>query len=386
MQKIKKLLFSTKSIPSFYTDTTSYLIENGNAVWSDRNYIKFSQEGYLKNVIVHRAVTLIANACSSIKIVLKENSKVANNHQLNPILAEPCPSTSFSQFIENVVSYKLISGNAFLLANKDSNGLIKEIYTLRPDRVKVIEGQKGLPQGYKYSVNEKENYFAFNPISFTCDILHIKSFNPLSNWYGVSPIEAAAFAVDQHNQASNWNQSLLQNSARPSGALIFKNDTSLTEKQYTRLQEEIKRKYQSVQNTGRPMILEGGVDWKEMSLSPKDMDFIESKNLSAREIALAFGVPPQMLGIAGDNTYANLQEARLSLWEQTVIPLMENVVSSLNNWLKKFAGNENIEISFDKDGIDAMAEKRYKLWERLENSTFLTVSEKRKILGFEEGF
>ena len=60
------------------------------------------------------------------------------------------------------------------------------------------------------------------------------------------------------------------------------------------------------------VLLEGGLDWREMSINPKDMDFIESKNSAAREIALAFGVPPQLLGINGDSTYSNMQEANTS--------------------------------------------------------------------------
>ena len=78
------------------------------------------------------------------------------------------------------------------------------------------------------------------------------------------------------------------------------------------------------------MVLEGGLDWKAMALSPKDMDFVELKNAAAREIALAFGVPPMLLGIPGDNTYANLAEANRALWRQTVIPLVRRVADDLS--------------------------------------------------------
>ncbi len=110
-------------------------------------------------------------------------------------------------------------------------------------------------------------------------------------------------------------------------------------------------------NAGKPMILEGGLDWKEISLSPKDMDFIEGKNSAARDIALAFGVPPQLLGIPGDNTYSNLVEARTALWEQTIIPLAENTIDHISKWLAKLCG-ENYTLKLDKDNIPAIASKR----------------------------
>ena len=88
-------------------------------------------------------------------------------------------------------------------------------------------------------------------------------------------------------------------------------------------------------NAGRPMVLEGGLDWKAIAMSPKDMDFIELlKNVAAREIALAFGVPPMLLGIPGDNTYANYAEANRSLWRQTVVPLVNRVAAALEHWLQ----------------------------------------------------
>ena len=87
------------------------------------------------------------------------------------------------------------------------------------------------------------------------------------------------------------------------------------------LREEIERLYQGSHNAGRPMVLSGGLDWKPMSLTPADMDFVEQRNVAAREIALAFGVPPMLLGIPGDNTYANFQEANRVFWRQTILPL-----------------------------------------------------------------
>ena len=161
-------------------------------------------------------------------------------------------------------------------------------------------------------------------------VLHLKLFNPLNDHYGMSPLEAAQRPIDTHNAAAAWNKAMLDNAARPSGALVYAaGDGQLTAEQFERLKAELERSYQGAANAGRPMVLEGGLDWKEMGFSPKDMEFIEAKNGAAREIALAFGVPPMLLGIPGDNTFANYAEANRSFWRQTVLPLASRVAEAM---------------------------------------------------------
>ena len=134
-------------------------------------------------------------------------------------------------------------------------------------------------------------------------------------------------------------------------------------------------------NAGRPLLLEGGLDWKAMSLTPKDMDFLDAKNSAAREIALAFGVPPMLLGIPGDNTYANFQEANRVFWRQTVLPLASRVGGAIAHWLSPQFG-EGLRIVVDSDRIDALASDRAALWDRIANAPFLTLNEKREATGY----
>ena len=197
-------------------------------------------------------------------------------------------------------------------------------------------------------------------------------------------MEAAAYSIDQHNQCGAWNQALLQNGARPSGALMVKaaegQSGTLSETQYSRLKSQLDDQFSGAANAGRPLLLEGGLEWKEMSLSPKDMDFVGIKHASARDIALAFGVAPQLLGIPGDNTYANLKEARVAMWEQTILPLLTSVTDALNNWLVPMFDTA-LELSLDQEAIPVLAAKRDAYWERISKADFLTAEEKRKLLG-----
>jgi HK97 family phage portal protein len=214
-------------------------------------------------------------------------------------------------------------------------------------------------------------------------ILHLALFNPLDDYYGLSPLEAAAVAVDTHNAAARWNKALLDNAARPSGALVYDGPDGMVlgDAQFERLKRELDAQFQGASNAGRPMVLEGGLDWKAMSLTPQDMDFLEAKHSAAREIALAFGVPPMLLAIPGDNTYSNYQEANRVFWRQTVLPLAARVSGALTQWLAPAFGAE-LRLAVDSDKIDALAGDRALLWERVSKAPFLTLNEKRTAAGY----
>ena len=368
----------------------SYMVMPGQAVWTGRDYFQFAQEAYIKNVIAHRAIDMVATAAASVCLELyainsKGERREIKKHPLLDIIKKPSPLHAKGDFFQSLYHYYLISGNVFVQAVGVNGEAPKELHLLRPDRMMVIAGKNALPEAYRYTVWNNVTDFPVNKITGKSQILHLRSFHPLSDWYGLSAVEAAAYSIDQHNQSGAWNQALLQNGARPSGALVVNpaaiGGGVLSAEQYTRVKQQIDEQFTGSVNAGRPLLLEGGLEWKEMSMSPKDMDFVEAKNSSARDIALAFGVPPQMLGIPGDNTYANLQEARLAMWEQTILPLVQRTLDSFNGWLApQFGGN--LEIVADTDEIPVLATRNQAIWDRVEKASFLTDNEKRAAVGY----
>lgn len=367
----------------------SYYQPLGKAVWSDRNYEMFAREGYIKNVVGYKCVSMLARSASSVKLMVydKKTNKKIENHPLELLLNNPNPTQNGYEFFESLYSYKLLSGNTYIqaiLLDKNIFKNPKELFILRPDRMTIIiDNNSSIPYAYKYKVNSNEKVFYVDKISGNAEILHIKNFNPINDWYGLSPIEAASYSIDQHNEASKWNQSMLQNGARPSGALIVKGNGDdsafLTDEQFTRLKKQLNEEFAGTENAGKPLLLEGGLEWMEMSLSPSEMNFLEMKNSCARDIALAFGVPSQLLGIPGDNTYSNLTEARLSMWEETIIPMIDNVVDALNKWLVPMF-DDNIGLYYDKDKITALYSRQENYWNKIANANFLNDDEKKKLL------
>lgn len=337
---------------------------------------------YFQNVIVYRCVNLIANSASHVPWYIKKKKQLTYerllHHPILDLLQRPNYSVSGADFFSELIINKLLTGNAFILATGIKDMLPKELYLLNINDVEVQE-QAGQVIGYRYPSNSN-NFYRISNTHDKCPILHMKNYNPLSKKHGMSCLDAASMPITLYNQVVQWNYALLKNGARPSGALILKDSNSyLSEEQFERLRDQLLQKYTSSSNSGAPLLLEGGLDWKEMSINPKDMDFMESKNSAAREIALAFGVPPQLLGINGDNTYSNMQEARLALWEETLIPLLDRIADSLTMWFSKLF-KENIIIDFDRDCISALTEKRENLWSKISTANFMTINEKRRII------
>jgi HK97 family phage portal protein len=355
---------------------------SGRAVWTPRDYGALAREGFQKNAVVHRAVRLVAEAAASLPLVLKGEGRELSAHPLMSLLARPNPREGGQRFLESLYGHLMVSGNAYVEA-ATVEGSPRELHALRPDRMRVAPGPDGWPAAYEYTVGSQTIRFAVSTGEAVPPILHLTLFHPADDHYGLSPMEAAATALDIHNAAGAWNKALLDNAARPSGALVV-GGAALTEAQFDRLKGELEANYQGAGNAGRPLLLEGGLDWRPLSLSPKDMDFVEAKAAAAREIALAFGVPPLLLGLPGDSTHANYAEANRAFYRQTVIPLAKRTAEALAHWLAPAYG-EALQLEPDLDAIEALADERESLWRRVSAAGFLSEDEKREAVGYGRG-
>ena len=359
---------------------TAYLL--GQPVWTEANFENLAKEGFNKNVWVYRCVMEIAKAGSNIPFILyrrdsKGDLQEVKQHQLLDLLWRPNPFMSKQEFMENIIAFTQLAGNSYFYHNGPKNQPPRELWVMRSDRVKIIPDKDNFIKGYQYEVNGNKAIFDSHEVS------HIRLFNALDDFYGLSPIQVGARAIDADNFANSWNASLLQNNARPSGAMVT--EGTLGDAEYKRLKKAIEEKYSGHKNAGKPMLLEGGLDWKEMSLSPQEMDFVNSKSMTRLEICSAFGVPPEIVGDHEHATYSNYQEARKGFYQDTVIPVMTKIIDVLNNDLVPKFG-ENLFLDIDKDKIDALQEDRDKVFNRTINAVragILEVNEAREAMGYE---
>ncbi|NUB42969.1 phage portal protein [Fertoebacter nigrum] len=356
----------------------------GRVAWSPRDVVSLTRAGFQGNPIGFRAVTLIAEAAAALPLVLQDHERRYDQHPVLALVARPNAVQGRADLFQALYAQLLLSGNAYLEAVPGSvvgGGRVPgELHVLRSDRMALVPGADGWPVAYDYAVGGRKHRFDMTGGTPIC---HIKSFHPQDDHYGFSPMQAAAVAVDVHVAASRWSKALLDNAARPSGAIVYKGpdgQANLSPEQYDRLVGEIEANHQGARNAGRPMLLEGGLDWKPMGFSPSDMEFQKTKEAAAREIAIAFGVPPMLMGIPGDATYANYQEANRAFYRLTVLPLVARVTAAVSHWLAGFTG-EAVELRPDPDQVPALAVERDQQWARVGAADFLTVAEKRAALG-----
>ena len=331
------------------------------------------RQGYLANPIAQRAVRIVAESVGRAPLSVSDET-----------FASLINATSAGQpLIETLAAQLLLHGNGYVQILKDGAGRPIELFALRPERVNVVAGEDGWPSGYEYRVGAGKLTIGLEDENGWPEIIHIKALHPADDHYGAGALSAADQAIAVHNAASQWNRALLENAARPSGALVYDSPdgAGLTTDQFERLKAELATAFAGQDNAGRPMLLDGGLKWQSMALSPADMDFAELKSSAARDIALAFGVPPMLLGLPGDNTYANYREANRALWRLTLLPLADKLLSALQEGLEPWFPDAKFAV--DLDHVPAPSEDRERLWKQLSEADFLTDAEKRAMLGLE---
>lgn len=372
-----------RAVPEQKASATGRVVafgSSGRVVWSPRDGQSLVKNGFLGNPVGFRSVKLIAEAAAALPLVLQDAERRYDTHPVLELMRRPNPVQGRADLFEALYAQLLLTGNGYVEAVPGAGRLPGELHVLRSDRMSLVPGPDGWPVAYDYNVGGRKHRFDMTgPLAPIC---HIRSFHPTDDHYGLSPLQAAAVAVDVHGAASGWSKALLDNAARPSGAITYRgaDGGGLSQDQYDRLVAELEANHQGARNAGRPMLLEGGLDWKPMGFSPSDMEFHETKLSAAREIAIAFGVPPMLIGIQGDATYANYQEANRAFYRLTVLPLVAKVTAALSHWLQGFGG-EAVELKPDLDQVPALAAERDQQWARVGAADFLTTAEKRALLG-----
>ncbi|SIN59634.1 phage portal protein, HK97 family [Parasphingorhabdus marina DSM 22363] len=359
----------------------SYIGTYGGAFFSGTapfSYEASVREAYVENAVAQRAVRIVSEAVADAPLMPLQDKAAALIGQ----------SVAGQPLLETITAHLLLHGNAYVqiagVAEEVGRNNPPELYALRPDRITVEPDATGWPAAYVYRAGEHETRYPANDAAGPVQIVHIKAFHPTDDHYGLGCLGAAAGAVAVHNRASDWNRALLDNAARPSGALVHDpgpDGAHLSGEQVDRLRAEMEASFSGRDNAGRPLLLEGGLSWQALSMTPAEMDFVALKAAAAREIALAFGVPPMLLGLPGDNSYANYREANRALWRLTILPLAGKILEGLSRGLKPWW--PDLDLRVDRDQIPALSEDRERMWNQISAADFLTGEEKRKLLGID---
>lgn len=353
------------------------------ASWTSRSYAKQAEEFYIRNVIVSACIKSIADNIASIPVFLtNDQNAVIENHQLLDLLKTPNPNCDYAEFVTSFISYYLLSGDAFIIKSPIESRNTLELWNVRPDFICPKINTDGTVAGFEYRSGEMQKYFPADMAAGFSPVGWMKNFNPIDPYKGCPQVQHAAMAADVHNEIGRWNKATMENDARPAGALTV--ETTLSDSDFAKIKKEMDETWSGIKNAKRPFLLDNGLKWQQLSLDPASLDFLNNKQDVAREICQAFGYPPFLLGLKGDNTFANYAEARVALYEETIIPLATKMCSFFTRWLlPQFQTRSDLRLSFDVDKIPALQTKRYAAFERLDRLNMLTINEKRELLNYE---
>mgnify|MGYP000240452412 FL=1 len=356
------------------------IMQRNSATWSAREFVAFATEGYRDNPTVRACIMAKQKAAIECPIILvNEKGEAVENHQILSLLNKPNPMQSWEKFLTQMIGSHDIAGEGDVL--KIGIGQSVELWPLRPDWLEITTFSMGLPVSCSYTPSDTYEESTVKQYQFS-ELMIWAEYNPLFRWRGLSPLYSAAYSIDTLNEYAKSNKAMLENGMTPSGVLWT--DSEVSDTSFNRLQEQFNGKYAGAKNSGKPMILDGGLKWQGMSFTPREMEFVSGKRLSQLDVCQVLRVPPQIIGIEGSQTYKNYEEARAAFYEDEVIPMVNGLLSELLNFLRKdFKIPPTYKLIVDTDGITALEPRRAERNKVIDGLTSLKVDEKRAAMGYQ---
>jgi HK97 family phage portal protein len=332
----------------------------GQPIWKSWSTDRAIKDGLKVSVWVYRCINILARTAASVPWYVEERKgeddwERVKGHPIEILLRKPNQFMSGQDLFERSTQHLNLGGNS-LWKYEMMGGVPVEIWALNPDRITPIPSKQNYIEFYEYKVTTGSA-----PIKIPADeILHFMFTDPANQFWGLAPLQSAAKAVDTDVEAVNWNKLSLQNRAIPDGVFSFEHP--LTRDQFLEARSQVAEQHEG---KGRnPWVLGAGAKWEQMSLSQADLDFLEGRKFGMYEIHAVFGVDPLVTGAPDFAGRANKKEARLSLWEDTVIPYLDDLKSALNLDLVKFWDADSIRpgveprlrIIYDLSNVSALKE------------------------------
>lgn len=341
---------------------------------SDMSFLSAAQQGYHSMVWVRACIDLLGKSVGSVQWRVEDaaNGEEIVNHPVTQVLKQPNRFQTGGDFFRNLIGFLSLSGNAYtekvVVSDRMNQGKfgplkVKELWQIRPDWIAPVPDIRQFVREYRFN---SVAIAAGTPVALPVEqVIHLKYFDPLNPYLGLSPIASAARSVQSDTSAQAWNQAVLSNYAAPSGVLM--SPQSLTSPERAELTEEIATEWTGG-NRYRPMVLWGGFTWEQISLSHTDMEFAQQRLHSREEICAVFGVPAVLVGAIADPSHSNHGHARLAFWEDTIIPLLEWLKVWLNCELVQPIYGDAVTLQYSVNHIPAF---RKALSERLEQAKAL---------------
>lgn len=364
-----------KSIITSPITTAVLLGMNNYQAWAIDDYPKYASEGYIGNHVVFSCIDKITKCAADVELLtynVAGKDKVEVINEVTALFKKPNPNKTWSSFLIDVLSYLLIGGNCYIYVLKiGSSPKPRELWCLRPDCVTRNDDGSITYQSEKGDIRYEAE-----------QIVHIQTFNPTSDKFGVSRVQISGLSIDQNTGGKKWNANLVLQGGRPPGALYTETEADIPTQE--RIIERYTERTAGPSNAGKPLFLEGGLKWQQLGLSPADMEWITGLKMSTVDITAIYGVPPELIGYPEFRTYNNVSEAKSQFYEDTVLPWLKFILGYLNEFVSKQFGE--YEVMYNPDNIKALKENIDAVWTRVGMAKAdgrLSLNEAREAMGYD---
>ena len=349
-------------LPAWFTQTPLFSsAATEYPVFQDWSLEKAIKEGLKQSVWVYRCCRIIASNAAAVKWVVKERKsngdwEVQHGHPIEILLKKPNNRMSGNNLFERLTYHLHLGGNG-IWHKVIFNGMPVELWPISPDRIRPIPDEKTGIKHWDYQP------YAGRQILVDPDkITHFMLVDPSNIFWGLSPLQAGANVVDTDLASVKWQKISLGNRCVTDGVFSFKHP--LRKDQWLEAKKQVEEQKQGPENARQIWVLGADAEWKQTSLTPVEMDLIESRNMGMYEIHAIFGVDPLITGAPDRSGRANKKEAKRALWEDTIIPYLDDVKEGLNLDITpywdpesiKMGAEPNLIIDYDLSGIAALRE------------------------------
>jgi HK97 family phage portal protein len=355
-----KFFTKQKSLDGVMTGGIELLSRLTAGSWSKTKML----EQYHKSLYVFACVRKIAEKVASIDMQLFQvlnsqgDSKEILSHPALDLLYKPNPFTTKSKFIQTTIINLKLTGDAFWYKVRNERGQVVELWNLRPDFVEIVKDSVEYIKEYKFT--KLDGVVEHFPPE---DIVHLSDPDPLDEYWGISPVRSAQVRLDTEAYASEYQRDFFLNNARPDA--VLKTTGSLTDEQKADIRESFEKRHRGVGKNSKVAVFEGGLEYQQISISQKEMDYIESMRFTRDDILVAFHTPKPIVAITDDVNYANAETAMYIFLSENIKPLMESIVEQVNEMLIIPDFGESLFLDFP----DPTPENRTKVLEEYANGS-----------------
>lgn len=336
---------------------------------------------YEQHTVVYAAIRRKADAIAMVPWVISgENGEIidSTDHPAVRLFDEVNPYMSKYELWEAIVILLDLYGEAFVVKDREEyKGLPVYLWIVRPDTMKE-QVYGGRLVAWEYTANGSVKML------YPEEVIQFKYYNPYNIFRGLAPAKVLKETIETDGEAAKYNKRFFENDGTP-GA-VFTTEQQLTDTQYRRLKAQLIESRQGSIHAFRAMLLDGGIDVKNLSANLKDMQFLELRKYSKEEIAMVFGIPKQELQLYEDINYATARTIEVGYWKKTLIPLMRKIEDKIN---KELLSSLNVYGWFDVNQVDVLLEELNNKVDIAAKLVSLGVPfdaiNERLDLGFEEG-